>query len=105
MGEDQEHGKHSNNFCGCTCHAVNMEYRLVNGMSFEGLSIRDIYYDKQGRIVGWGRFPLSSLTATPKEMAKELVEAMKHIDDMLIAAQKPPLEEILMEAYLQYRDV
>lgn len=93
--------KHNHAHCDCRCHADRVEYRLVAGTSFEGVSIRDIYYDKNNRIIGWGRFPLSFLGATAKDVAKDLVNAMQHIDDMLEATKKPILDEAKLEAHLE----
>lgn len=87
--------------CDCVCHgASRMEYRMVRGTNFEGVSIRDIYYDENDNIIGWGILPLTFLAAKPEDIRADLVDAMKHIDDMLEATNKPMLDEERMEEKL-----
>lgn len=78
--------------------ADRIEYRLVQGTSFEGLSIRGIYYDKQNKIVGYDPFPLSPLAGSKQEVVVTLVDMFKSIDEMLDATKKPVLDEAKLEA-------
>ena len=73
--------------------AERVSYRLVYGDKYEGLSVREVYYDKKNKIVGWGESPMSATTPSTKQLVRELIDAMHHIDDMLEATKKPILEE------------
>lgn len=77
-----------------------VEFRLVYGTSWEGLSIRCIYYDVHGNIVGYDKKPLTPLSGTREEAIGYLVDMMKNIDEMLEGAQKPIMKESELEALL-----
>lgn len=79
------------------------EYRIVNGTSFEGLSIREVYLDKNNKIVNWGKYPASPLAGSKQEVIQDLIEIMKSIDDMLEATKKPILEEETLEMQMNIR--
>ena len=83
--------------------AEKVEYRLVQGDNYEGLSVREVYYDKQNKVVGWGYIPLTAITYSSKQLVAELVHAMKHLDDMLAATKKPILDERGLRQQLYYR--
>lgn len=89
---------HKNNKCHCACHFDSWEYRLFNGSSFEGVSLRVVYYDKKKNIVGWTNEPILTLASRTEEVRKFIVEAMKDLDDMLAATQKPIIDERGLEA-------
>lgn len=73
------------------------KYRLVRGLSYEGISIREIYYDETGRLVGWSQEPLSPLAPTAEELRQEIINSFKELDDMLEATKEPVLDEIDLE--------
>lgn len=79
------------------CNADRMEFRLVRGTSYEGLSIRGFYYDKNNELIGWDPLPLSPLAATKEEAIGFLVDMMKNMDDMFEAAKKPIISEAKLE--------
>jgi hypothetical protein len=83
--------------------AEKVEYRLVQGDNYEGISVREVYYDKENKVVGWGYMPLTALTSSSNQLVKELVHAMKHLDDMLAATKKPILDERGLRQQLYYR--
>ena|SRR3990167_5801062 len=74
-------------------NAERVSYRLVWGDNYEGISVREVYYDKKNEIVGWGELPLTAITSSTKQLVKELIEAMHHIDNMFEATKKPILDE------------
>src|ERR1039458_3339679 len=57
--------------CECACHDGGFHaYRLMRGTSFEGISIRDVINDKDGKIAGWSP-PVSSPVASVKEAQED----------------------------------
>lgn len=78
----------------------SVEYRLVYGASVEGLSIRDIYYDRNHKVVAWGRKPLSIPAQSKEEIVSDILDAIRQLDDMLEATKKPVLDELKLEAKL-----
>lgn len=99
--EPDDFENHSNNYL--MKQAERVSYRLVSGDNYEGLSVREVYYDKKNKIVGWGEFPMSATTQSTKQLVRELIEAMHHIDNMLEATKKPILEEKALRQQLYKR--
>lgn len=85
--------------CGKKIH--KWEYRLMYGSSWEGLSIREVYYDKDNKIVGWSRQPILTLTDTAQDIKTEIVQVFKDLDNMLEATNKPVLNELELEEKLE----
>ena len=96
--EDFDDTDHDENHECLNCRADRMEFRLVRGTSYEGLSIREIYYDENNNMIGYGSIPLSPPTDTKQATIQELIEMFKSIDDMLTAAKRPILDEGKLEA-------
>lgn len=72
-------------------------YRLINGTSWEGISVREVYYDINGNILGWSHEPLLMIASNPDEIKKEIINAMKDLDNMLMATKEPVLDEAYLE--------
>lgn len=68
-------------------------YRLMNGSTVEGLSIREVSYDEDGGVVDWSPFPASIEGESAEELKFDLRE-------MLEALDKPTLDEAELEQKL-----
>ena len=95
--------KHHDESLSLVKEAEKVEYRLVQGDNYEGISVREVYYDKENKVVGWGYIPLTAITHSSKQLVTELVHAMKHLDDMLAATKKPILDEKGLRQQLHHR--
>lgn len=69
------------------------DYRLMNGSSVEGLSIREVMYDEEGGVVDWAPFPASL-------EAQSIEEFKIDIKDIEAALDKPTLHEAELEERL-----
>jgi hypothetical protein len=76
----------------CSCEET-WGYRLMLGSTHEGLSIREVIYDRKGRIVGWHPRPLGECVSSVAAVKRQLVEDMRDLDAMLEATDKPILDE------------
>lgn len=65
-------------------------YRLVNGSSIEGLSIREVVYDDDGAVVDWAPFPAIIEGASREELKSDL-------EEMLGVLKQPILDEAELE--------
>lgn len=81
----------------CRHNVPSWEFRLVKGTYFEGISVREIYFNEKGNIIGWSLEPILTQAGYVKEVVEDIVEAMKDLDDMLVATKKPVLEESVLE--------
>jgi hypothetical protein len=87
--------------CECACHdGGSHEYRLMQGTSFEGISIRDVVTDKEGKIAGWSA-PVSSPVASVKEAQEDLELTIKELTDVREAFGQPVLDEAKLEAEME----
>lgn len=68
-------------------------YRLMNGSSIEGMSIREVFYDEDGDVDDWSPYPASVEGDSVKELKFDLRE-------MLSALTEPVLEEAELEEKL-----
>lgn len=78
-----------------------VEYRVVNGTSYEGLSIREVYFDTNGKIISYSKLPLICLASSTGEIKQEIVKSMQDLDKMLECLNKPILEEHYLESHIQ----
>ena len=93
--KEEEHG------CDCACHDGGSHgYRLMQGSSIEGISIREVVTDKDGDIVGWS-LPLAPPAASSKEMRHEVEETIKELVDMREAFGLPIIDEAQLESELE----
>lgn len=84
--------------CDCLCHhGGSHEYRLMRGSSIEGISIREVTLDKDGRIVDWS-LPISPLNASVDEAREELEVTIKELTDVRKAFNRPLLDEADLES-------
>ena len=99
MNDDYNIHDHAQGTESCVgCNADHFEYRLVRGTSYEGLSIRAIYFDKSNKVIGWDKVPLSPPAGTLKETITYILEIIKSMDDMIEGAKKPVVDEAALEA-------
>lgn len=93
-----------NKDCECACHGFDREYRLMKGTSFEGISIREVVIDDEGKIVDWSEEPIFVLAPTKKEAKEDLTFVLDDIKDMFQAFGKPTLDEADLEDSLRLHD-
>lgn len=93
-GNFDDHGHHHH----IPHNTEKIVYRLVYGTSWEGISVRQIYYDKDGNMLDWSRFPLLTLAASVPEVQAEVVKIMNTADEMLEATKLPVIREDRLEA-------
>lgn len=77
-----------------------IEYRLMQGTNYEGVSIREVYLNEKNEIEGWSEEPVLILAANKQEVVEGLVEVMRDVDDMLSATKRPILDEADLELRL-----
>lgn len=89
--------------CDCECHDDEIwGYRLVMGNQYEGLSLRQVIYDKDnGKIIGWNPEPLHRPVSSVGDVRELLVHEMHELDDMLEATKEPILDESKLEKELK----
>jgi hypothetical protein len=87
--------------CECACHdGGSHEYRLMQGSSVEGISVREVVIDKDGNIASWS-FPISPPGASSKEVREELELTIKELTDVREAFDHPILDEAKLESEME----
>lgn len=81
----------------CRHNVPKWAYRLIKGSYYEGISIREVYFNEKGSIIGWSLEPILTQAGYVKEVVEDIVDSMKELDDMLDATKKPVLEEAILE--------
>lgn len=65
----------------------------MQGISWEGISVREVFYNKNKRIEGWSKQPVLVLAGTREEVIESIVDLMGDLDKMLEATKEPVLDE------------
>lgn len=82
----------------CICNGAHkIRYRVIRGSSIEGLSVREVAFDDQEKIIGWGYMP----STPPEGSIDDLREGIDSLIDSFIAMKEslelPIIDELELE--------
>lgn len=90
--------------CECPCHeGGSHSYRLMQGSSVEGISIREVITDKSGEVMTWTD-PISPPAASREEAQDDLELQIKELKQMREAFRQPILDELDLEAEIEVNE-
>ena len=79
------------------CGAI-IRYRMIRGNSIEGISIREVYYDDEDKIIGWSDESETPPGGSPKDIIEWFKFMFEDFNEMLEATKQPVLDEAELEA-------